>query len=148
MNLVSNKKHTPKFPGRVLYRKVSVRCSINAECQAWEVKLLLLQFLGLFCHPWRNVRHWTTCQLEMSHQQRKSDRKYAEDFPLIFMGCKTQHLNIIRVKTLHKFLCTNCSAQHRSLCSQSWHLFWRTFPQKWIAKEDDIYIYMYATLKI
>ena len=35
----------------------------------------------------------------------------------------------------HKFL---CSAQYRSLCSQSWHLFWCTFPQKRIAKEDHI----------
>ena len=34
-------------------------------------------------------------QLEASHQQRKSDRKYAEDFPLIFMGC-----DVIREETL------------------------------------------------
>ena len=40
----------------------------------------------------------------------------------------------------HKFL---CSAQHRSLCSRSWHLFWHTFPQKWIAKEMR-YIYIYT----
>ena len=81
------KKRTPKFPGRVLYRTVSVRCKIIAERQAYEVQRLLLQFLELFCRPWRKVRRRTTRQLETSHQQRKSDRKYAEDFPLIYMGC-------------------------------------------------------------
>ena len=82
---ISPKKRTPKFPGRVLYRTVSVRCTISAERQACEVQRLLLQFLGLFCHPWWNVRHRTARQLEASHQQRKGDRKYAEDFPLIVM---------------------------------------------------------------
>ena len=88
MNLVQ-KKCTPKFLGRALYRNVSVHCTINVECQACEVQHLLLQFLGLFCRPWQNVRRRTTCQLETSHQQRKSNRKYSEDFPLIFMGCET-----------------------------------------------------------
>ena len=37
-----------------------------------EEQCLLLQFLGLFCHPWRNVRCQTTRQLETSHQQRTS----------------------------------------------------------------------------
>ena len=53
---ISPKKRRPKFPGRVLYRTVSVRCTINAERQACEVQRLLLQFLWLFCRPWRNVR--------------------------------------------------------------------------------------------
>ena len=43
---LKNKKQKQKFLGRVLYRKVSVRCTISAECQAYEVKLMLLQFLG------------------------------------------------------------------------------------------------------
>ena len=37
-------------------------------------------FLGLFCHPWRNI-HQMTHQLEASHQLRKRDRKDAENFP-------------------------------------------------------------------
>ena len=123
------KNHTPKFPGRVLYRKVSVRCTINAD-QACEVQRLLLQFLGLFCCPWRNVQCRTTRHLEASHQQRKSDRKYAEDFPLIYMGC-----DVIQAEMLSQI---SLSAQYRSLCSRSWHLFWRTFLQKQIAKEDHI----------
>ena len=81
------KNRTPKFLERVLYRTVSVHCPISAERQACEVQHPLLQFLGLFCRPWRNVRRRTKRQLEASHQQRKSDRKYPEDFPLIFMGC-------------------------------------------------------------
>ena len=115
------KKCTPKFPGRVLYRKVFVHCMINAECQACEVQCLLLLFLGLFCHPWRNVRRRTTRQLETSHQQRKSDRKYAEDFPLIFMGCETQYLDVIRTKTLFTnfFVVHNIalSAADHDICS-------------------------------
>ena len=135
---ISQKKRTPKFPGRVLYRTVSVHCTINTERQACEVQRLLLHFLGLFCCPWWNVQHRTTCHLEASHQQRKNDRKYAEDFPLIFMGC-----DIIRAETLF----TNFFVVHNiALCSRSWHLFWRTFPQKRIAKED--HNYMYATLRI
>ena len=85
-------------------------------------------------------------QLKASHQQKKSDKKYAEDFPLIFMGCETpssQHLDVIRAETLFtKFFVVHNIA----LCSRSWHLFWRTFPQKRIAEED--HVIMYATLKI
>ena len=106
------KNHTPKFPGRVLYRKVSVRCMINAD-QACEVQRLLLQFLGLFCRPWRN---YDVEQLEASHQQRKSDRKYAEDFPLIFIGC-----DVIRVEMLftYFFLVRNIalSTAYHDICS-------------------------------
>ena len=69
------KKCTPKFPGRVLYRKVSVHCTITAERQACEEQCLLLQFLGLFCHPWLNGRRQTMRQLEASHQQRTSSFK-------------------------------------------------------------------------
>ena len=78
--------------------------------------------------------------------QMKSDGKYAEDFPLIFMGHETHSINFghnSSENTFHKFL---CSVQHRSVCSWSWHLFWRMFPQKQIVKED--YIYIYTTLKI
>ena len=60
----TTKKSTPTFLGRALYRKVSVCCMINVECQACEVQRLLLQFLGLFCRPWRNVQRRTTRQLE------------------------------------------------------------------------------------
>ena len=113
---ISPKKRTPKFPGRVLYRTISVRCTINAERQACEVQLLLLQFLRLFCRPWRNVRRRTTRQLEASHQQRKSDRKYAEDIPIIFMGC-----DVIRAETLFTnfFVVHNItlSAANRDICS-------------------------------
>ena len=143
---ISSKKCTPKFPGRVLYRNVSVHCTISVEHQACEVQHLFLQFLGLFCRPWQNVWRQKARQLEVSHQQRKSDRKYAEDFPWIFMGCEmpsSQHLDVIWVEMLF----TNCSAEHHSLCSRSWHLFWRTFfLQKWGVKEDHVYIY--AMLKI
>ena len=38
-------------------------------------------FLGLFCCPWQNVWRWTMCQLEASHEQRKSYRQHTEDFP-------------------------------------------------------------------
>ena len=105
-----------KFPGRVLYRTVSVHCVINAEHQACEVQCLLLQFLGLSCRPWRNVRRQTTSQLEATHQQRKSVKKYAEDFPLIFMGC-----DVNRVQTLftNLFVVHNIalSAADHDICS-------------------------------
>ena len=85
MNL-AKKTHT-KISGKSIIQNSFSVCTINAERQACEVQRLLLQFLGLFCRPWRNVRRRTTRQLEAPHQQRKGDRKYAEDFPLIFMGC-------------------------------------------------------------
>ena len=109
---ILTKKRTLKFPGRVLYRTVSVRCKIIAERQAYEVQRLLLQFLELFCRPWRKVRRRTTRQLETSHQQRKSDRKYAEDFPLIYMGC-----DVIRVETLF----TNFFVMHHITLSAANH---------------------------
>ena len=50
-------------------------------------------------------------QLEASHQQRKSDRKYAEDFPLIFIGCE-----VIRAEMLF----TNFFVVHNiTLCCRS-----------------------------
>ena len=104
----------------VLYRKVSVHCTINTERQACEVQHLLLQFLGTFCRPWWNVQRWTTRQLEVSHQQRKSDRKYAEEFPLIFMGCEmpsSQHLDVIQAEMLF----TNCFVVHNITLSPADH---------------------------
>ena len=48
-----------------MYRKVSVHCMISTSTQS--------------------MVEWTTSndggQLEASHQQRKKDRKYTEDFP-------------------------------------------------------------------
>ena len=127
----------------------------NAHQNFWEEITILMQYdqrrapsmrsaarassvLGTFCCPW----HWTVRQLEVSHQQRKSDMKYAEDFPLIFMDCETpssQHLDVIWAETL--FTNFFCSAQHRCLSSWSWQLFWCMFLQMRIAKEDH-YIYM------
>ena len=57
-------------------------CVVRSTQSAKHVKCS-----ACFFSSWRNVRRRTTRQLEASHQQRKSDRKYAEDFPLIFMGC-------------------------------------------------------------
>ena len=103
---ISPKKRTPKFSGRVRYRTISVHCTISTECQACEVQRLLLQFLA----------ECTTRQLEASHQQRKSERKYAEDFPLIFMGC-----DVIQVETLFTnfFVVHNItlSAANHDICS-------------------------------
>ena len=97
------KKRTPKFPGRVRYRTISVHCTISTECQACEVQRLLLQFLA----------ECTTRQLEASHQQRKSERKYAEDFPLICMGC-----DVIRAEMLFtNFFVVQNIAANRDICS-------------------------------
>ena len=96
MNLA--KKCTPKFPGRVWQSAKHVKCSI------------------CFFSSWRNVRHRKTRQFEASHQQRKSDRKYAEDFPWIFMGC-----DIIRAEPLFTnfFVVHNIalSAADHDICS-------------------------------
>ena len=65
VNLVQKKKKkkksTPKFPRRI-HGKVSMHCTINAERPACEVQCLLI---GLFCHPWWNVRHWMTHELKV-----------------------------------------------------------------------------------
>ena len=111
---ISPEKRTPKFLGRVLYRKVSVHCTINTEHPACEVQHLVLPFLGPSCRPWRNVRHRTMHQLEVSHQQRKSDRNYAEDFPFygLWDAVLTAFWRNSCGDAFYKFL---CSAQHRSL---------------------------------
>ena len=72
LSTTKNRKRTPKFLRRVSYRKVSVRCTINAERQACAMQHLLLQFLGLFCHLWQNLWCRTTRRLKVSHQQRIS----------------------------------------------------------------------------
>ena len=56
MNL--KKKRTPKFPGRVWYRTVSVHCTISIECQACEVQRQLLQFLAE-CTMSNNASTWS-----------------------------------------------------------------------------------------
>ena len=69
-----------------------------------------------FFSSWRNVQRRTMRQLEASHQKRKSDRKYAEDFPLIFMGC-----DVIQAETLFTnfFVVHNISlsAADHDICS-------------------------------
>ena len=69
-----------------------------------------------FSSSWRNVQRQTMRQLEVSHQKRKSDRKYTEDFPLIFMGC-----DVIQVETLFTnfFVVHNISlsAADHDICS-------------------------------
>ena len=55
---ISPKKLPPKFPGRVWYRTVYVRCTINAERQACEVQRLLLQFLAE-CTMSNNTSTWS-----------------------------------------------------------------------------------------
>ena len=57
-------------------------CIVQSTQSAKHVKCS-----ACFFSSWRNVRRRTTRRLEVSHQQRKSDMKYAEDFPLIFTGC-------------------------------------------------------------
>ena len=55
-------------------------CIVWSVQSAQPVKCSIC-FLGLFCRLWQNVWYWTTHQLEASHQQRKNNRKYTEDFP-------------------------------------------------------------------
>ena len=77
-------------------------------------------FLGLFCHPWRNI-HQMTHRLEASHQLRKRDRKDAENFPFnglwdaVFtaFGCN------LSGDDFHLFTIFFSGAQHRSVCSRS-----------------------------
>ena len=143
-NKSCQKTHTKKNPSKVyMYtEKFLVHCTINAERLACEVQCLLLKFLWLFCHPRQNVWRWTMHQA--SHQQRKSGRKYAGDFPfyglwdIVFtaFGCNSSR------DAFHIF---PCSAKHRSLSSQSWHLFRFMFLQKRIVKEDHIVIYILHT---
>ena len=132
IDLVHKKTHQ-NFWQKYIYicRNIYVHCTINAERPACEVQHLLLQFLGLFCRPWRNVWRRTTYQLEVSHQQRKSDadRKYAEDFPFYgFWGAVfTAFWHNSSGDSFHKFL---CSAQQPIMTS--------VLAQKRIAKEDHI----------
>ena len=117
-------KRTPKFSGRVRYRTGSVHCTINAERQACEVQRLLLQFL-VECTASNNTSAWSVT----STKEKREEVHWR--FPINFYGL----WHNLSGDAFHKFL---CSAQYRSLCSRSWHLFWRTFLQKRIAKEDHI----------
>ena len=51
-------------------------------------------------------------QLKASHQQKKSDKKYAEDFPLVLIGC-----DVIRAETLF----TNFFVEHNIALSAADH---------------------------
>ena len=120
----SQKKCTPKFPGRVWYRTVSVCCMINTERQACEVQRLLLQFLAE-CMTSNNASTWSVT----STKEKREEVHWR--LPINFYGLWRNS----SVDAFHKFLCIT---QYRSVFSRSWHLFWRTFLQKWIAKEDHI----------
>ena len=91
------------------------------------------RFLGLFCRPWQNVRRRTTCQLEVSHQQRKSDRKYTEDFPFCGLwdavftafGCNSSR------DIFHTFLCSAQCSLSLSAADHARHLFWHMLLGNW-----------------
>ena len=95
-----------KNPTELSSKNISTEeCIVRSMQTAHHVKCSAC-FLRLFCLPWQNVRRQTTHQLEASHQQRKSNRKYAEDFPLICMGCEmlsSQHLDVFQDETLFNF---------------------------------------------
>ena len=88
-------------------------------------------------YPWRNVWRWTMYQLEMSHQQRKSVRKYSEDFP--FYGLWDAVFTAFRCNlsrdAFHKFL---FGAQHSSLSAvdHTRQLFRCMFPGNGVSKEE------------
>ena len=134
---ISPKKFPPKFPGIVWYRTVSVCCMISAECQACEVQRLLLQFLAE-CTTSNNASAWSVT----STKEEWSELRWR--FPINVYG-------LWRNSGGDTFQKIFCSTQYRSLCSRSRHLFWRTFLQKQIAKEDHILRYtqnLITTLKI
>ena len=146
-------KRTPRISRKSIYRKVSAHCTISAECQACEVQLMLLQFLGFFCRPWQNVRCQTTHQLECTMSNNASTWSVTSTkekrlevrwrFPINFYGLWDAVITAFGCNSsgdaFHKFL---CSAQHHCLCSRSWHLFWHMFLQKQILKTDHISIYL------
>ena len=135
MNL-AKKTHT-KISGKSIIQNSFCALYDQRRAPTCEVQRLLLQFLGLFCHPWRNVRCRTMHQCEASDQQRKSNRKYAKDFPLIFIGC-----DVIRAETLFTnfFVVHNItlSAADHDICSGA-HFRKSELRRRTI---------MYATLKI
>ena len=77
INLVK-KLHT-KLSGKNISTEKFL-CIVWSTQNAQHVKCSAC-FLGQFGHPGQNVRHRAPRQLEASHQQRKSSRKYTEDFP-------------------------------------------------------------------
>ena len=105
----SCQKNAPKFLGRVCTEQFL--CVVQSTQSAKHVKCS-----ACFFSSWWNVQCRTTHQLEASHQQRKSDRKYAEDFPLICMGC-----DVIRAEMLFTnfFVVHNIalSAADHDICS-------------------------------
>ena len=72
----------------------------------------LVKCSACFSSLW-NVRRRTTCRREVSHQQRKSNRKYAEDFPLIFrvIWAETLFTNFFVVHNI------SLSAADHDICS-------------------------------
>ena len=66
-------------------------------------------------------------QLEASHQQRKSDGKYAEEFPLIFMGCDVVRVEMLFTNFIVEHNIALSAANHaRHLAHVSGKLNWRT----------------------
>ena len=97
---ISSKKMHTKISGKsVIQKSFCVLYDQRRAPSMWSAAPAS-SVLGTFLSP---MAECTTCQLEASHQQRKSDKKYAEDFPLIFMGCEmpsSQHLDVIQAEML------------------------------------------------
>ena len=132
----NNNNHTPKFPGRVLYRKSL--CASYDQCgvpSMWSAALAS-SVLGTFLSPM--VECMTSSKASTRYVTSTKEKWKEVPWRINFYGLwDTAFGHNSSEDTFHKFL---FSAQHCSLCSRSWHLFWRTFPQKRIAKEDDIYM--------
>ena len=143
----SKKTHT-KISGKSIMQKSFCALYDQRGVRSMWSSVLASSVLGTFLSPMVECMMSNNASTWNVTSQMKSDRKYAEDFPLIFMGYETHSINFghnSSENTFHKFL---CSVQHRSLCSWSWHLFWRMFPQKQIVKEDDIYIYTMLKIRL
>lgn len=94
-----------------------------------------------FLSPWLNVQCWMTRQLKASHQQRKTDRKHAEDFPsygLWDVVFTASGRNSSR-GAFHKF---SCGAQHLSAADHAGQ-----FPCILPGKEEHKFV-LYITLKL
>ena len=108
-----------------IYTTEKFLCIVWSMQSAQHVKCSTY-FLGLFCCPWRNVWRWAmhyAHQLEVSHQQRKSNRKYAEYFP--FYGLWDAI-----------FRAFGCNSSRDTFCSQMLDSCSGTFPGNGTAKED------------
>ena len=147
------KTHTKLF-SKSIYIYISIQksfCALYNQCRAPGMSSAAPAYsvLGTFLSPWRNIWRRTTCQLEASHQQRKSNRKYTKISH--FMGCETpssQHLDVIQAEMLFTnfFVVQNIalSAASHDICSgtcfRKSKLRRRTI---YIYIEREIYVYIY-----